>query len=97
MLLGGLYLIWCDIEITTSSVETLILVLVYVYFIKNFVTDYCHSMEAISNGQGSLEKLKVSFQELLLKNFNFISDFRIHLECLSILSSQESEQSTLES
>lgn len=59
VLLGGLYLIWCDIEITTSSVETLVLVLVYVFFIKNFVTDYCLSMEAISNGQGSLEKLKV--------------------------------------
>lgn len=97
MLLGGLYLIWCDIEITTSSVETLILVLVYVYFIKNFVTDYCHSMEAISNGQGSLEKLKVSFRELSSKSFNFISIFRIRLERSSTLSSQESAQSTLES
>lgn len=60
MLLGGLYLIWCDIEITTRSVETLVLVLVYVFFIKNFVIDFCYSMEAIANGQGSLEKLKVN-------------------------------------
>lgn len=59
MLLGGLYLIWCDIDILTNDVETLVLVLVYVYFITNFVADYCHSMEAISNGKGSLEKLKV--------------------------------------
>lgn len=59
MLLGGLYLIWCDIDIVTNSVETLVLVLVYVFFIKNFVADYCHSIEAISNGGGSLEKYKV--------------------------------------
>lgn len=59
VLLGGLYLIWCDIDITTNSAETLVLVLVYVFFIKNFVADYCHSMEAISSGKGSLEKLKV--------------------------------------
>lgn len=59
VLLGGLYLIWCDDDIMTKSAETLVLVLVYVYFIKNFVTDFCLSMEAIYNGSGSLEKLKV--------------------------------------
>lgn len=59
VLLGGLYLIWCDIDIVTNSVETLVLVLVYVYFIRNFVADYCHSIDAISSGSGSLEKIKV--------------------------------------
>jgi hypothetical protein len=59
LFLGGLYLIWCDIDIVTSSVETLILVLVYVFFFKNFVADYCHCIEAISVGKASLEKLKV--------------------------------------
>lgn len=62
VLLGGLYLIWCDIDITTNSVETLVLVLVYVYFIRNFIADYCHSMEALSSGKGSLEKLKVRLE-----------------------------------
>jgi len=61
VLLGGLYLIWCDADITTDSVETIVLVLIYVFFVKNFVADYCHSMEAMSNGFGSLEKLKVCF------------------------------------
>lgn len=61
VLLGGLYLIWCDIDILTNNVETLVLVLVYIYFIRNFVSDYCHSIDAISSGQGSLEKLKVIF------------------------------------
>ena len=59
VLLGGLYLIWCDANINTDNVETLVLVIVYVYFIKNYVSDYCHSIQAISNGKGSLEKLKV--------------------------------------
>lgn len=65
VLLGGLYLIWCDIDIVTNSAETLVLVLVYVYFIKNFVADYCHSIDAISKGKGSLEKLKNSFNMLV--------------------------------
>jgi hypothetical protein len=65
VLLGGLYLIWCDADIETKSVETLVLVLVYVVFIKNFVTDYCHSIEAIEVGKGSLEKLKVRSIERL--------------------------------
>lgn len=62
---GGLYLIWCDIDIITSSVETLILVLVYVFFFRNFVADYCFCVEAISIGKGSLEKLKNSFTTLV--------------------------------
>lgn len=65
VLLGGLYLIWCDIDIVTNSAETLVLVLVYVYFIKNFVADYCHSIDAISVGKGSLEKLKNTFNMLV--------------------------------
>lgn len=65
VLLGGLYLIWCDNDIETNSVETLVLVLVYVFFVKNFVADYCHSVEAIANGKASLQKLKNSFTGLI--------------------------------
>lgn len=65
VLLGGLYLIWCDNDIETNSVKTLVLVLVYVFFIKNFVADYCHSVEAIANGKASLQKLKNSFTGLI--------------------------------
>lgn len=65
VLLGGLYLIWCDNDIETNSVETLVLVLVYVFFIKNIVADYCHSIEAIANGKNSLYKLKNSFSSLI--------------------------------
>ncbi|XP_070489977.1 ATP-binding cassette sub-family C member 12-like isoform X2 [Chironomus tepperi] len=65
VLLGGLYLIWCDGDIETDKTETLVLVIVYVYFIKNYVSDYCHSIQAISNGKGSLEKLKNSFAMLV--------------------------------
>lgn len=72
VLLGGLYLIWCDAEINTNNVETLVLVIVYVYFIKNYVSDYCHSIQAISNGKGSLEKLKVSIFLKLLE-FSILS------------------------
>jgi hypothetical protein len=43
----------------TDTVETLVLVLVYVIFIKNLTADNCYSLEAIENGKGSLEKLKV--------------------------------------
>lgn len=67
ILLGGLYLIWCDANISTNSIETLVLVFVYVYFIKNFVYDYCHSIQAIENGKGSLEKLKVINTCILIK------------------------------
>jgi hypothetical protein len=59
VLLGGLYLIWCEANINTDSVETLVLVFIYVFFIRNFVHDYCHAIQAIENGKASLEKLKV--------------------------------------
>jgi hypothetical protein len=65
VLSGGLYLIWCDTTIETTSVETLILVLVYVFFFKNFIADYCYCIEAISVGKGSLEKLKVGSKKNL--------------------------------
>lgn len=64
--------------IVTHNVETLVLVLVYVYFIKNFVADYCHSIEAISSGSGSLEKLKVIKilnAHVLCKNSNQVPIF----------------------
>lgn len=79
VLLGGLYLIWCAIDIETNSGETLILVLVYVYFIKNFVADYCHSIEAIASGKGSLEKIKVDKSSPRKLYFFKILDFRIPL------------------
>ncbi|KAG5671790.1 hypothetical protein PVAND_001966 [Polypedilum vanderplanki] len=65
VLLGGLYLIWCDANIFTDNVETLVLVLVYVYFIRNYVSDYCYSVQAITSGKASLEKLKNSFSMLV--------------------------------
>ena len=62
VLLGGLYLIWCDANILIHNVETLVLTFIYVFFIKNYVIDYCNSIQALSmaNGKGSLEKLKVN-------------------------------------
>lgn len=64
ILLGGLYLIWCDANINSDSVETLVLLLVYVYFIRVFLFEYCHSIQGIENSCGSLEKIKVK-QEYL--------------------------------
>ncbi len=63
MLLGGLYLIWCDAKIDSESVETLVLMLVYVYFIRFYLYEYCKSIQGIENCRGSLDKVKVSAEK----------------------------------
>lgn len=61
VMLGGLYLIWCDVDILTNNVEILVLLIVYIVFIKDIIGDYCSSIEAISVGKSSLETLNNSF------------------------------------
>lgn len=80
ILLGGLYLIWCDANINSDSVETLVLLLVYVYFIRVYLFEYCHSIQGIEDSRGALEKIKVregkvarNFKKNSNKNFNFFS------------------------
>lgn len=63
-MLGGLYLIWCDVDILTNNVEILVLLIVYIVFIKDIIGDYCSSIEAISVGKSSLETLNNSFGSL---------------------------------
>lgn len=83
VLLGGLYLIWCDTKILMDSVETLILVLIYVFFIKNYVSDYCYSVQAISKGKASLEKLKVSNVSHKINHLFLITNFLSYFQVIN--------------
>ncbi|XP_065095877.1 ATP-binding cassette sub-family C member 11-like isoform X2 [Ochlerotatus camptorhynchus] len=62
ILVGGLYLIWCDVNIKTESTEVLILLLVFAYHVQKITLDFCHCIHHILQGKASLEKVKQSYQ-----------------------------------
>lgn len=62
ILVGGLYLIWCDVNIKTESTEVLTLLLIYAYLVQRITLDFCHCIHHILQGRASLEKLKQSYQ-----------------------------------
>lgn len=62
ILVGGLYLIWCDVNIKTESTEVLTLLLIYAYLVQRITLDFCLCIHHILQGRASLEKLKQSYQ-----------------------------------
>ncbi|XP_062535877.1 ATP-binding cassette sub-family C member 12-like isoform X2 [Armigeres subalbatus] len=62
ILVGGLYLIWCDVNIKTESTEVLTLLLIYVYLVLRITVDLYHSIHHILQGKASFEKIKRSYQ-----------------------------------
>ncbi|GAB0096528.1 multidrug resistance-associated protein 9 [Sergentomyia squamirostris] len=57
MLLGGLYIMWCDPQVQTDSIDVLTLVVLFAFIVQNFITDYLQSIGAIFNGKAVLNKL----------------------------------------
>lgn len=74
ILLGALYLIWCDVNIKTESIPVLILVLIYAYYLKCMVINFCQSIEGILHGKSCLDKLKVCIG-LFLKFYDVLKIF----------------------
>lgn len=59
ILLGGLYLIWCDTDIQTDTVPVLVLIIIYGHFIQILLMQCFDSIGCIFQGKTSLDKIKV--------------------------------------
>ncbi|KAL9693058.1 hypothetical protein quinque_012343 [Culex quinquefasciatus] len=62
ILIGGLYLIWCDTNIKTESTEVLILLLIFGHHVQRLMLDFCNSIYYVLQATASLDKLKQSYQ-----------------------------------
>ncbi|XP_058813678.1 uncharacterized protein LOC131677708 isoform X2 [Topomyia yanbarensis] len=62
ILVGGLYLIWCDTNIKTESTEVLILLLIFAFHVQNLMLDLCNCIYYVLQGKAALDKLKQSYQ-----------------------------------
>ncbi|XP_058467335.1 ATP-binding cassette sub-family C member 11-like isoform X2 [Malaya genurostris] len=62
ILIGGLYLIWCDTNIKTESTEVLILLLIFAFHVQNLMLDLCNCIYYVLQGKAALDKLKQSYQ-----------------------------------
>lgn len=60
ILLGGLYLIWCDTDIQTDTVPVLVLIIIYGHYIQILLMQCFEAIGCIFQGKASLDKIKVS-------------------------------------
>uniref|UniRef100_A0A7G3AKM0 Putative multidrug resistance-associated protein/mitoxantrone resistance protein n=1 Tax=Lutzomyia longipalpis TaxID=7200 RepID=A0A7G3AKM0_LUTLO len=58
MLLGGLYMMWCDPKVQTESIDVLTLVILYAFLVQNFISEFLQSLGAIFNGKAVMDKLR---------------------------------------
>lgn len=61
MILGGLYLNWCDFMIETNIVEVLVLIILFAYLVKVYMVQFSEGIQAIMDAVGCLEKVKEAF------------------------------------
>lgn len=61
LILGALYVIWCDVNIQTDTIPILILIVMYAHFVQVLVLEFCESVVVCLKGKQSLDKLKVRF------------------------------------
>lgn len=59
VILGALYVIWCDVNIQTDTIPILILIVMYAHFVQTLVLEFCESIVVLLKGKQSLDKLKV--------------------------------------
>lgn len=59
ILLGGLYLIWCDTDIQTDTVPVLVLIIIYGHFIQILLMQCFEAIGSIFQAKASLDKIKV--------------------------------------
>lgn len=58
MLIGGLYLNWCDVGIETDTIEVFVLIVLFCYLTKTYVVRFGKGIQAISDVTESLHKIK---------------------------------------
>lgn len=58
LILGALYIIWCDANIETNVIPILLLILMYAHSVQNLVVEFCDSACCVFNGKQSLDMLK---------------------------------------
>ncbi|KAJ6638573.1 ATP-binding cassette sub-family C member 12 [Pseudolycoriella hygida] len=58
ILLGGLYLIWCDTDIQTDTVPVLVLIVIYGHYIQILLMQCFEAIGCIFQGNASLDKIK---------------------------------------
>lgn len=59
ILLGGLYLNWCDTDIQTDTVPVLVLIIIYGHYIQILLMQCFEAIGSIFQGKGCLDKIKV--------------------------------------
>ncbi|XP_055585408.1 ATP-binding cassette sub-family C member 12-like [Uranotaenia lowii] len=62
ILVGGLYLIWCDTNIKTESTEVLTLLLIFAFNVQSYMLEYCDCIHNIFHAKVTLQKLKQVYQ-----------------------------------
>lgn len=65
MLLGGLYMMWCDPQVQTESIDVLTLVILYAFIVQNSIVEYFQSLGAIFTGKSVMDKLMVGLSLIL--------------------------------
>ncbi|KAG4067816.1 hypothetical protein HA402_010502 [Bradysia odoriphaga] len=58
ILLGGLYLNWCDTDIQTDTVPVLVLIIIYGHYIQILLMQCFEAIGSIFQGKGCLDKIK---------------------------------------
>lgn len=59
ILLGGTYLVWCDLQFDTETTPMTNLVIMYSLLVPSMVAEICDAFQAIALGMGVLSKVKV--------------------------------------
>lgn len=61
VLIGGLYLNWCDVGIRTDTVEVLVLIILFSYLLKGYMQQFCEGVQAYTDVRTCFEKIKETF------------------------------------
>lgn len=60
VLLGGTYLVWCDLQFDTETTAMTNLIIMYSLLVPTMVAEICDAFQAIAQGIGVLSKVKVN-------------------------------------
>lgn len=93
LILGALYMIWCDVNIQTDTIPILLLIVMYAHFVQILVLEFCESVVIFLKGKQSLDKLKVSALSLSLFFSSPASLGIIHLQTIFTFAQTEPSRS----
>lgn len=75
VLLGGTYLVWCDLQFDTETTPMANLIIMYSLIVPAMVAEISDAFQAIAQGMGVLSKVKVNQMNVIRL---FIDDFNYH-------------------